>query len=79
MKKAVLEGLLFVVGEEGLTLDQMFSMVSLRARKYSEMTTTQLKVLNNRILFALENSVKFHIKQWEQRMRQIQLVLQSKK
>lgn len=66
------------INPKGLTLDQMFSMVSLRARKYSEMTTTQLKVLNNRILFALENSVKFHIKQWEQRMKQITKVCEAK-
>lgn len=66
------------INPKGLTLDQMFSMITLRARKYSEMTTTQLKVLNNKVLFALENNVRFHIKQWEQRMKQIQLVLQSK-
>lgn len=66
------------INPKGMTLDQMFSMVSLRARKYSEMTNTQLKVLNNRILFALENSVRFHIKQWEQRMRQITKICEVK-
>lgn len=66
------------INPKGMTLDQMFSMVSLRARKYSEMTNTQLKVLNNRILFALENSVRFHIKQWEQRKKQITKICEVK-
>ena len=66
------------INPKGMTLDQMFSMVSLRARKYSEMTNTQLKVLNNRILFALENSVRFHIKQWEQRKEQITKICEVK-
>jgi hypothetical protein len=66
------------INPKGLSLAQMQSMVSLRSRKYSELSTLQLETLRNRILFSLENEVKFHIKQWENRKRQIKLVLKSK-
>lgn len=66
------------ISSKGLTLDQMKAMITLRNRKYSELTTTQLETLRNRILFALEDDVRVHIKQWEDRERQIKLVLDSK-
>lgn len=63
---------------KGLSLEQMQAMMTLSSKKYSELTTLQLEVLRNRILFSLENEVNFHIKQWESRKRQIKLVLKSK-
>jgi len=66
------------ISSKGLTLDQMKAMITLRNRKYSELTTTQLETLRNRILFALEDDVRVHIKQWEERERQIKLVLKSR-
>ena len=63
---------------KGLSLAQMQAMTSLTSKKYSELTTLQLETLRNRILFSLESEVRFHIKQWENRKRQIKLVLQSK-
>lgn len=66
------------ISPKGLSLAQMQSMVTLRGKKYSELTTLQLKTLRNRILFSLENEVRFHIQQWENRERQIKLVLKSK-
>lgn len=66
------------VNSKGLSLAQMKAMITLKSKKYSEMSTIQLKTLRNRILFSLENDVKFHIKQWENRERQIKLVLESK-
>ncbi|WP_287385684.1 hypothetical protein [Lachnospira sp.] len=66
------------VSSKGLTLDQMKAMITLRNRKYSELSTTQLETLRNRILFALEDDVRTHIKQWEERERQIKLVLKSR-
>jgi len=66
------------ISSKGLTLDQMKAMITLRNRKYSELTTTQLETLRNRILFALEDDVRTHIKQWEERERQIKLVLESR-
>jgi hypothetical protein len=67
------------INPKGLSLAQMIAMISLRNKKYSELSTIQLETLRNRILFSLENEVKFHIKQWETRIEQINLVLESKK
>ena len=53
-------------------------MVNLRPKKYSELTTDQLTVLRNKVLFKLENEVMFHIDQWENRINQIRKVAESK-
>ena len=53
-------------------------MVNLKPKKYSALTTDQLITLRNKVLFKLENEVKFHIEQWEERIRQIELVAQSR-
>lgn len=66
------------INPKGLSLAQMYAMTTLRSKKYSELTTIQLETLRNRILYSLENEVKYHISQWEKRMNQIELVLQSK-
>ena len=53
-------------------------MISLRSKKYSELTTDQLKTLRNIILFALSDEVRFHINQWEARISQLQEVAKLK-
>jgi len=63
---------------KGLTYSQLRSMTTLKSKKYSQLTTDQLKVLRNRILFALGDECRFHIKQWEQRMNQIEMVAEAK-
>lgn len=63
---------------KGLTYSQLRAMTTLKSKKYSELTTEQLKTLRNRILFALRDDCKFHIKQWETRMKQIEMVAESK-
>jgi hypothetical protein len=67
-----------LINYKGLTLDQMRAMIILHSKKYSELSTMQLEVLRNRILFSLESDVQYHISQWEERERQIRLVLKSK-
>lgn len=62
----------------GLSYSQLRAMLQLKNKKYSEMTTEQLKTLRNRILFNLENEVRLHISQWEKRMEQIEQVAQLK-
>lgn len=66
------------VKPSGLNFTELRAMVGLRPKKYSELTTDQLTTLRNKILFRLENEVKFHIEQWEERIRQIELVAQSR-
>lgn len=59
------------INPKGLSLAQMRAMIKLTSAKYSDLTTVQLTTLRNRMLFALEDEVKFHIKQWETREAQI--------
>ena len=62
----------------GLNFSELRAMVNLKPKKYSELTTDQLLVLRNKVLFRLENEVMFHIDQWEERIRQLKLVADSK-
>ena len=62
----------------GLNFSELRAMVNLKPKKYSDLTTDQLTVLRNKVLFRLEDEVQFHIEQWEERMRQIQLVAKEK-
>lgn len=62
---------------KGLSYTQLRAMVNLRSKKYFELTTDQLTVLRNKILFCLEDDVKFHILQWETRKEQIKKVCEA--
>lgn len=62
----------------GLNFNELRAMVNLKSKKYSDLTTDQLTVLRNKVLFRLENEVMFHIEQWEERMRQIELVAKER-
>lgn len=62
------------VNPKGLTYSALRSMVNLKSKKYSDLTTEQLLTLRNKILFMLEDEVKYHINQWETRMQQIEKV-----
>lgn len=62
----------------GLNYSELRAMVNLKSKKYSDLTTDQLTVLRNKVLFRLENEVLFHIEQWEERMRQIELVAKER-
>ena len=59
---------------KGLSYTQLRAMVTLKSKKYSDLTTIQLETLRNRILFSLEDDVRFHISQWETRKSQIEKV-----
>lgn len=56
---------------KGLTYSQFRAMVQLKSNKYSELTTEQLITLRDRTLFALEDDIEYHIKEWEIRKKQI--------
>lgn len=71
-------GINFKIDTKGLSYAQLRAMLQLKNKKYSEMTTEQLKVLRNRILFNLETEVKHHISQWANRLEQIQLVANNR-
>lgn len=67
-----------IVKPTGLNYSELRAMVTLKPKKYSELTTDQLTVLRNKVLFRLENEVMSHIDQWEERMRQLRLVAESR-
>ena len=60
---------------KGLSYTQMRACINLKSKKYSELTTEQLLILRNRILFSLEDLIHYHIKGWEERQNQIKIVL----
>lgn len=62
----------------GLNYKELRAMLTLRSKKYSELTTDQLTILRNKVLFRLEQEVNNHIDSWEERIRQIKLVAQTK-
>ena len=66
------------IKQTGLSFNELRAMVNLKSKKYSELTTDQLTTLRNKVLFKLEDEVMYHIKQWEERIRQIKLVAESK-
>lgn len=68
-----------VVKSTGLTYDQFRSMINLKVnKKYSELTSLQLKTLRDKILFILEEDINYHIKQWQTLMEQIEEVAEYK-
>ena len=62
----------------GLNFAELRAMINLRTKKYSELTTEQLTVLRNKVLFRLENEVMFHASQWERKMEELEKVAKSK-
>lgn len=62
----------------GLNFNELRAMINLKPKKYSDLTTDQLMVLRNKVLFRLEDEVQYHIEQWEEKIRQIKLVAQEK-
>jgi hypothetical protein len=62
------------VKPSGLNLEELRAMLILRPKKYSELTTDQLVVLRNKVLFRLENDVNKNIEFWETLKKQIEKV-----
>lgn len=67
-----------IVKPSGLNYTELRAMLNLRPKKYSELTTDQLVTLRNKVLFRLEQEVDYHITSWEERIRQIKMVAESK-
>lgn len=63
---------------KGLSYAQLRSMINLKSKKYSDLTTDQLRLLRDRILFSLEDDVRLHAEQWETRKNQIIKVMTLK-
>lgn len=78
-KKLNLPSTVFLkVKPTGLSFKELRAMVNLRSMKYSDLTTDQLTILRNKVLFEFESEVQKHIDGWEERIRQIKLVAKEK-
>ena len=80
------------INPSGLSFEELRAMINLKRSsrhsstkklnkydiKYFDMTTTQLTTLRNKVLFILENEVIYHIKVWEELIRQIRLVAEAR-
>lgn len=62
----------------GLNFNELRAMINLKPKKYSELTTDQLTVLRNKVLFRLEDEVRYHIQLWESKMSQISKVAEER-
>ena len=60
--------------QSGLTYAELRSMLNLRTKKYSELSTDQLVLLRNKVLFCFIEELEKHIAQWEERVAQIKKV-----
>lgn len=64
--------------ENGLSYTELRAMLNLKTKKYSELTTDQLLVLRDKVLFRFEDEVRFHISQWEDIINKIECVAEIK-
>ena len=53
-------------------------MLNLKTKKYSELTTEQLVLLRNKVLFYFIEELERHIEQWEERISQIKKVCEAR-
>jgi hypothetical protein len=53
-------------------------MLTLKNKKYSDLTTEQLVTLRNKVLYRYDSVVRQHIYQWNEKIRQIELVAKEK-
>ena len=66
------------INNKGLTFTEFRAMLTLKSKKYSDLTTDQLLALRNKVLFRFEDEIDYHISQWKNRMKQLELVANSK-
>lgn len=67
------------LNDKGLNYTQMRALLNIKPnKKYMDLTTIQLETLRYKVLFNLEETVKNHINSWENRMSQIEQVVEYK-
>lgn len=67
-----------MVKPSGLNFTELRAMIKLSNKSYSTMSTDQLITLRNKVLFKLEDEVKYHVQSWEDRVRQLELVAKDR-
>lgn len=63
---------------KGLTYTELRAMLTLKSKKYSDLTTDQLLTLRNKVLYRFMDEIDYHISQWEDRIEQLEKVANSK-
>lgn len=72
------------INSRGLTLTEFKDMINMKhfkgykTVKYSNLSTSQLVTLSTKVLYALEEKIKFQAKGWKERMRQIEEVAEHR-
>jgi len=67
------------INSKGLNYTQMRAMLNIKTnKKYRDLTTIQLETLRHRLLFDLEDSVKFQISFWENKMIELEQIAEFK-
>lgn len=66
------------VDPRGLSYAEFRAMLNLKNKKFSELTTEQLLVLRNKVLFRLEDEASFHADMWLEKIRELRLVAESR-
>ena len=61
----------------GLSYNEFRSMYYLKRDKYSNLTTDQLKLLSNKVLYRFQDQCELQAKQWEEKIREIKEVADS--
>jgi hypothetical protein len=63
---------------KGLTYTELRAMLTLKSKKYSDLTTDQLLTLRNKVLYRFSDEIDYHISQWEERIEQLEKVANLK-
>lgn len=64
--------------DTGLTFSEFRSMCRLKRDKYANLTSDQLKLLSNKVLYRFQNQCENQAKQWEDKISEILKVADSK-
>lgn len=68
----------FLLTPNGLSYKHFRALITLKSKKYSELTTDQLNILRRRMLYTLEDDVRKHIDFWEKKELELKRVAESK-
>lgn len=64
--------------DTGLTFAEFQSMYKLKRDKYANLTSDQLKLLSNKVLYRFQNQCEDQAKQWEDKIKEIKKVAEFK-
>lgn len=66
------------ISDTGLSYSEFRSMYRLKRDKYANLTSDQLKLLSNKVLYRFQNQCESQAKQWEDKIEEIKKVAESK-